>query len=84
MPTSQLMKYCGKCDKKTLNIQEVPNYLLHIVLSIITGGIWLIYWVLFISKKDPQCTACGETTDFLGNLLIRQKRNLEKGFKDKD
>ena len=84
MPTSQLMKKCGKCGKSTLHIQEVPNYLLHIVLTIITVGIWLIAWVLFINKKDPQCTVCGETSDFLGNLLHRQRKNIDKISKDKD
>jgi hypothetical protein len=84
MPTSQLMKKCEKCVKNTLHIQEVPNHLLHIVLTIITVGLWLIVWVLFISKKDPQCTVCGETNDFLGNLLNRQRSNIEKISKDED
>jgi hypothetical protein len=84
MPTSQLMKKCVRCKKKTLHIQEVPSYLLHIVLSIITVGVWLIVWVLFIHKSDPQCTVCGETSDFLGNLLHGQRKNIEKVSKDKD
>ena len=84
MPTSQLMKKCVRCKKKTLHIQEVPNYLLHIVLSILTVGVWIIVWVLFINKKDPQCTVCGETNDFLGNMLHRQKSNIEKVSNEND
>ena len=78
MPTSQLMKKCVRCKKSTLHLQEVPSYLLHIVLAIITVGLWFIVWIIFIHKSDPQCTVCGETNDFLGNMLHKQRSNIEK------
>jgi hypothetical protein len=81
MPTSQLMKNCVECKKKTLHIQEVPNNVLHLILSIITVGLWLIVWLLFIDKKDPQCTVCGRSNDFLGNMLYKQKQNIDKSLK---
>ena len=78
MPTSQLMKKCVQCNKMTMHYQEKPNHLLHLLLSIVTAGIWLIVWLLFVQAKDPQCSICGRSNDFLGNLLFKQKKNLEK------
>jgi hypothetical protein len=59
MPTSQLMKKCVECNKMTMHFQEKPNYILHVILSIITAGVWLLVWLLFINAKDPQCSICG-------------------------
>jgi len=84
MPTSQLMKKCVECNKMTMHLQEKPNYILHIILSIVTAGVWLLVWLLFINAKDPQCSICGRSNDFLGNLLHKQKSNIEKVSKEKD
>lgn len=84
MPTSQLMKKCVECNKMTMHFQEKPNYILHVILSIITAGVWLIVWLLFINAKDPQCSICGRSNDFLGNLLYRQKSNIDKVLNDED
>ena len=82
MPTSQLMKKCVACNKMTMHYQEKPNYILHIILSILTAGVWLLVWLLFINAKDPQCSICGRSNDFLGNLLYRQKSNIDKVSND--
>jgi len=81
MPTSNLMKHCVECKKKTMHFQEKPNHILHLLLSIITAGIWLLVWLLFLKSGDPQCSVCGRTNDFLGNLLHKQKENIKKNFK---
>ena len=75
------MKHCVECKKKTMHFQEKPNHILHLLLSIITAGIWLIVWLLFLESGDPQCSVCGRTNDFLGNLLHKQKENIKKNFK---
>jgi hypothetical protein len=49
----------------------------------VTAGIWLIVWLLFVQAKDPQCSICGRSNDFFGNLLFKQKKNLEKISKNK-
>jgi hypothetical protein len=84
MPTSQLMKKCVQCNKMTMHYQEKPNYVLHLLLSFVTVGIWLLVWLLFINAKDPQCSVCGRSNDFLGNFLYRQKNNIDKISNDKD
>ena len=47
-------------------------------LSICTVGIWLLVWLLFINAKDPQCSICGRSNDFLGNILHKQKKTLKR------
>ena len=73
------------CNKMTMHYpgrtKSSSTYSAH---QLLTVGLWLIVWVLFISKKDPQCTVCGETNDFLGNLLNRQRNNIERISKDED
>ena len=81
MLTSQLMKKCVECEKTTMHYQEKPNYILHVILSICTVGIWLLVWLLFINAKDPQCSICGRSNDFLGNILHKQKKNFERNMK---
>ena len=52
------MKYCPNC-KQLVEPKRNINHALHIVLSIITGGIWffLVYiWIiLFATKRCPMC-----------------------------
>ena len=81
MATSKLMKKCVECEKVTMHYQEKPNHILHLILSIITAGVWLIVWILFIRAKDPQCSICGRSNDFLGNLIHKQKKNFEKDMR---
>ena len=81
MSTSQLMKKCVECEKTTMHYQEKPNYILHVILSIVTVGIWLLVWGLFIKAGAPQCSVCGRSNDFLGNILHKQKKNFEKNMK---
>ena len=61
MPTIQLMCYCENCQKPTLHIQQKPNHILHLLLSLITFGFWLIIWgCVMIVPGDKQCTSCGK------------------------
>lgn len=60
MPTKQLMQHCNHCGRPTLHIQQTPNHLLHLVLTILTAGIWLIVWI-FTKSTRPTCTVCGST-----------------------
>lgn len=63
MPTKQLMQHCNHCGRPTLHIQQTPNHLLHLVLTILTAGIWLIVWI-FTKPTRPTCTVCGNTKSF--------------------
>ena len=60
----QDMRKCGHCKKQTMHNRTVPNTLLHVFLTVITFGFWLIVWLLFISKGPWKCTICGKQTLF--------------------
>ena len=52
--------YCKVCQADRLYVAPTPSHLLHLVLSIITIGLWLIVWVLIGGKTGPyRCTVCG-------------------------
>ncbi len=62
MSTTQLMEHCRYCGKPTLHLEEKPNHILHLLLTIVTMGVWLIVWVLLgMSSRlsSSTCTVCG-------------------------
>lgn len=55
-------RYCPN-HGKVLAVQETPNHILHLILSLITGGLWLIVWIVLLMKGSPlRCPACGSVT----------------------
>ena len=40
------LKLCTRCGVETMHVQEGPNHVLHLLLSVFTIGIWLPVWVL--------------------------------------
>jgi len=58
MPTKQIMRKCPSCRKNTVHLQQVPNHIFHLILTVLTGGLWLVIWV-FQSSTTPKCTVCG-------------------------
>lgn len=42
----QSIEFCPNCNRKTLHIRQTKqmSWLLHLVLAIFTGGLWLIVW----------------------------------------
>ena len=60
MGTAQNAGYCRQCDAPVMITARTPNHLLHLALSVVTGGTWLIVWGwLLISGKTWRCSVCG-------------------------
>jgi hypothetical protein len=59
------MDYCADCKKQTLHIytEYHCNHILHLLLSLFTGGLWILIWILMAipESDDPACTFCGST-----------------------
>ncbi len=62
--------YCEKCQQYQKLVVTKPNHILHLILTIVTGGFWIIIWVLMRSKRF--CDVCGtRMPNSLLSTLIR-------------
>ena len=53
-------KKCPKCGERVLARKETPNHILHLLLTVVTVGLWIIVWALLISKGSAwRCSRCG-------------------------
>ena len=58
--------YCHDCGKPVpiFRKEHTPNHLLHFLLTILTSGLWLAFWIGVIItysflKPGWQCAECG-------------------------
>ena len=68
MATQQAMVFCKTCNKTTLHIQPSTSHVLHLLLAVVTMGIWIPIWVLMAvnNNNQGQCTACGRSRGVFG------------------
>ncbi len=61
------MMYCRKCNKNTLHRKNSKqmSWLMHLFLTVITAGAWLIIWLLILGYH-----AISKATTALGNSWI--------------
>lgn len=53
--------YCRTCQKQVRIRRKGTNHLLHLILTLLTGGFWIIGWVMCAIKIDGwRCSHCGE------------------------
>lgn len=52
--------FCDSCHKRTVVFRKGTNHILHLILTILTAGLWLVVW-LGVSVKFGgwRCTVCG-------------------------
>lgn len=59
--------FCKLCEKRVVVFRKGTNHILHLVLSVITCGFWLIVWIGSSLKFGGwRCTECGSTK--IGNV----------------
>lgn len=52
--------YCRSCGRNVLVRRKGTNHLLHLLLSLLTAGLWIIVWILCAIKVGGwRCTVCG-------------------------
>ena len=66
--SNMVMKNCRKCGKMTMHTQPSTSHILHLLMSIITAGLWIIIWVIVAmsNSTSAQCTECGKTKGMFG------------------
>lgn len=58
----QINLQCAVCNEVMPHSQETTNHVLHLLLSVITAGLWVPIWILLSignGKAMATCTKCG-------------------------
>jgi len=54
--------YCNSCKKRVVVFRKGTSHILHLILSILTAGLWLIVWFGSSVKFGGwRCIECGST-----------------------
>ncbi|MFH1065722.1 MAG: hypothetical protein V1734_04430 [Nanoarchaeota archaeon] len=79
-------RYCPNCQQKVAPSKKI-NWLALIIMSIITGGVWLIIYVIYyILFKTKQCPICGYKFSAMNDLIdmynnkTGKKNSFDKWF----
>lgn len=60
MGTEYSTAYCKSCDDNVKTFRKTPSHLLHLVLSVLTCGVWVLVWISVSCEKDTwKCSHCG-------------------------
>lgn len=62
MTTETATMWCNPCQANTGHLREKPSHLLHFLLTLVTGGLWVVVWVaLTLTWKNRHwlCMGCG-------------------------
>lgn len=65
MPQKLFARHCPKCDRGVIGVKNAPSHLLHLILALVTFGLWIPIWILLtllVSRRHPSCQKCGSTT----------------------
>jgi len=62
MGIEQTQQHCPDCNEGVLAQRSGVNHILHLLLTIVTGGLWLIVWILIsiFHFGGWRCSKCGK------------------------
>ena len=54
--------YCKACQKHVMAQKNAPNHLLHLILTVLTFGLWAVVWLIIAitTSGGYRCTQCGQ------------------------
>lgn len=50
--------YCRACDRETMHDIQWPNAVLHVLLVVVTFGLWLAGVIVLVLRRLPRCQVC--------------------------
>jgi hypothetical protein len=53
--------HCSHCGDVIVEVDKV-NHILHLILTVITYGLWLVIWLFVANNPTSQCTKCARYT----------------------
>lgn len=55
--------FCEEEVAMVLAERQTPNHILHLLLSVFTGGAWIVVWIILtLSVGAYKCPRCGART----------------------
>lgn len=63
MAVSKIRRFCKDCNQNRLFEKQKPNHILHLILTVLTVGVWFLIWIplIIISMFKPfRCGDCGK------------------------
>lgn len=66
---TNIVLHCKNCDEATPHAQPQTSHVLHLLLSVVTVGLWLPVWLLVALNNRGQatCTVCGREVGLFGS-----------------
>jgi hypothetical protein len=73
MANEQFPKFCGNCRQMTMHFRKGTNTTLNVLLTIVTVGGWLPFWILLLLMRSGgwTCQECGKVGGSFGRLLVK-------------
>ncbi len=64
-----IMRHCKNCEQITKHELARTSHVLHLLLSLVTVGMWLPIWLLVAlnNRSRATCTACGREVGMFGS-----------------
>ena len=62
MGQKHAQRWCPNCERNVLAVKDAPNHVLHLLLSVITFGVWIVGWAAASLASDWRgwrCSDCG-------------------------
>lgn len=78
MGTKKARQFCPEEKRLVLGEKQTPNHMLHLLLSVVTGGAWLGVWLLIamFGGGRYRCPSCGALTR--GYTTRKDRREMER------
>jgi hypothetical protein len=78
MGTQKARQFCEEDVEWVLAERQTPNHLVHLLLSLVTAGLWLPIWIVItlVSSSAYRCPKCGSKT--LGYAPKKYKKAIEQ------
>ena len=74
MAATEKTMFCHRCQKNVLARRQNLSHVLHLLLAIVTGGLWLVVWLVLgamNARKPFLCSVCGGPTNELPRRAFR-------------
>lgn len=55
--------FCAQCNQQSKVSRANANHILHLILSVLTAGLWIIVWIgVAVKFGGWRCETCGSTS----------------------